>query len=316
MQNKHYVLYCYKCNTESPKDLVYCKICGAVLLLQVNEEYDKYVVKSPTKESKKSSMPVLAKHESINNTNTDTTLDEVIARMLQEDEKDYEADLKKAKCDENQSLFANFLEHNVIHFPAFLSKTEQKLVLEDCIDKLSLKSMPGLSYKKLSGPSHGFSYKTGWIADDKSEVVPCCIELAKNQHEKFITKNKDAINKLNNNQEDPKLRIPKDFDSGSLLARMYGPKNGLGFHVDPPGCGWVLVISIGADIDFQYYLKNSDNPYNIQIKSGEAVMFNGEVLYHGIKKVYENTPEWWNEVTKNIEYPFTRIGLQMRIYHI
>jgi hypothetical protein len=304
MQNEQFVLYCYNCNLENSKEQDNCEICGTELLFNVKTEDD--ISNDPIKQK----IPD-------KDINTDITLDEMIACILEEDEKNNEIEFKKKeKYIETQSLVANFLKYNAIHFPAFLSDTEQQLILEDCINKLSIKNMPGGSYDKISGPSHGFSYKTGWIADNTNEIVPCCIELAKNQHEKFIMENKDLINHINNNLADGRLGIPNDFDSGSLWARMYGPENGLGFHTDPPGCGWVLVISIGADIDFQYYLKNSNKPCDIRIKSGEAVMFNGEILHHGIKKVHENTPYWWDETIKNVEHPFTRIGLQMRIRHV
>jgi hypothetical protein len=248
--------------------------------------------------------------------------DEEIARILWQDEQAEQAE-HDAKI-HKPTMNVIFLEHNVIHFRSFLSDLEQQLVLEDCIDKLSVKHMPGVKSSDKDGPTCGFSFKTGWMADYGDEKVPCCIELAKNQHDKFIAENTDILCYLDELQQDPRLYIPKVFDSKSLWARMYGPQNGLGFHVDPPGCGWVIVISIGADIDFQYYLDTPDvlhsqgfqEPRTVRIKSGEAIMINGEVLHHGIRRVYEQTPEWWADVCKSIDQcQFTRIGLQMRVFH-
>lgn len=240
--------------------------------------------------------------------------------------------------------------HGVVHLEGFLDPLEQRLIMEDCVERLRVKPIPGVAFPGKRSVTSGFAYGTRWAQKDANEREPACIERAMREHTRFIKENDALIDAVNELQRDRALRIPREFKSRSLFARMYGPHNGLGFHNDPPTNPWVIVVSLGADIDFVYHLGtaagaggySSDGRsaraggvkvHEVRIRSGDAVMFNGLKLAHAVARVGANVPPWWAEVTALAQTAaasgtrrfgqrgergrgdanFTRIGLQMRL---
>jgi len=243
----------------------------------------------------------------------DQELDGAIARALWEEEQ--VAKQAQTKSELNRRVKATFLPHNVIHFHALLSDLEQKLVFEDCLDKVGPSGM-------ISGTFwwnfRGLPAQPG-TPTNPDNVPPCCIELAKNYHNRWVEENAVLLPELDALEASKKLHIPRNFEAESLIARLWQENGTLGFHVDGAGTGWVMIISIGADIDFEYHRQGAYRPlpdpstvHTIHVKSGDAVMFNGEVLYHAIKKVHGNTPDWWSGIVGPLKH-FTRVGLQMRM---
>jgi hypothetical protein len=177
--------------------------------------------------------------------------------------------------------------------------------------------------------------------------MPVCFELAKNLYHKFRHEDlKGYIDKhnekfLNSKDEGSKLlKLPAEFDAYSLWARAYAAESRLAFHNDPPKCNGAFIISIGSSIDFSYSRGLPDNGIKpgihfptagdilpeklkyeaglirtVKINSGDAVYFNGGVLFHAVTKIYiddpstgevSSKPSWWTQKE------FVRIGLQMR----
>jgi alkylated DNA repair dioxygenase AlkB len=172
--------------------------------------------------------------------------------------------------------------------------------------------MPGIASKDKPGPTHGFSYQTGWVhgtVEDKQEGDPQCLELATNLHANLVAELHDDIVDLNNNQQDQQLHIPYTFNAHSLWARQYTSEQALGFHVDPPACQWAFIISLGCDTVFQVFRNQQEkeqDAIDVTLKSGDAIFFNGSLVQHGIKQIVQGTqPAWWTE-------KYQRVGLQMR----
>lgn len=119
------------------------------------------------------------------------------------------------------------------------------------------------------------------------------------------------------------LQLPDKLETKSLWARMYGTETALGFHQDPPPCGWVMIINLGATARFAFYHPHApDRLVRCSLESGDALLFNGEVLFHGIENIEgeDTLPGWWREVAtelgteRSIDLSAcTRIGLQMRV---
>lgn len=203
-------------------------------------------------------------------------------------------------------------KHNIIVYRNCLDTDTQILLLNDCRDKLNRISMPGMASKTKPGPTHGYSYQTGWVGgqpEDKKEGDPSCLELATNLHSNLISELHDEIVDINAIQKNNLLHIPDKFKAHSLWARQYTSSQGLGFHLDPPNCEWAFIISLGADTCFQVYGEHEkeNDAIDIVLKSGDAIFFNGSHVYHGIKDIISGTePKWWNETE------YSRVGLQMR----
>ena len=208
--------------------------------------------------------------------------------------------------------YVEIFRNNIIVYRNCVDTESQSLLLDDCNQKLNVMSMPGISSKDKPGPTHGFSYQTGWVPgnnEDKKEGHPHCLELATNLHSFLISELHDDIVDLNQLQINNALQIPDKFHAHSLWARQYMTSQGLGFHLDPQGCDWVFIISLGCDTHFQLYgiSEKEENIMNVTLKSGDAIFFNGTNIHHSIKEIIKGTqPSWWVEKT------YDRIGLQMR----
>lgn len=212
-------------------------------------------------------------------------------------------------------------EYNMVIYRNSIDTHHQKLLVDDCRTKLKSLSMPGLALtepiknsKKMKiikpGPTYGFSYQSGWSnrqIEDADLGTPACLGLATNLHESLIEKLDVRISEINVDVKES-LRIPVTFIANSLWARKYNAENGLGFHQDPKGKDWAFIISLGADIEFEYYGPDEkrENARNLTIHSGDAVFFNGSELHHAVLSIIPGTePDWWQE-------DYLRVGLQMR----
>ena len=97
-----------------------------------------------------------------------------------------------------------------------------------------------------------------------------------------------------------------------------------------------MIINIGAAVQFAFYHPQCPEKLcRTRLESGDALLFNGEVLFHGVEKVETGTdvegssssspvdvagrgksvPEWWGDVAGELglEADVIRIGLQMRV---
>lgn len=205
-------------------------------------------------------------------------------------------------------------KYGVVVYRNCLDAYTQSLLFDDCCDKLNRISMPGMPIGTKSGPTHGYSYQTGWAptqTEDKRQGSPSCLELATRLHAGLIAELCDDVVAINAKQTNAALKLPDAFEAHSLFARQYTAAQGLGFHLDPPGCEWAFIISLGCDTHFQVYGEHEkgDAAVDIVLKSGDAVFFNGTHVHHGIKTIVAGThPHWWKEGA------FDRVGLQMRAY--
>lgn len=212
---------------------------------------------------------------------------------------------------EDHSSFVEIHKYNMIVYRNAIDINHQKLLIEDCNTKLNRIKMPGISLSiEKPGPTEGFSYNTGWAGGQKELVgnkPPQCLEMATSLHTSLIRDIGNDLHKINT-QTDPILKIPTYFVSKGVWARIYDDFNGLGFHQDPKLLEWVFIISLGADVEFEYYGPNEDvnQAKKLVIHSGDAVYFNGAQLFHAITSIIPDTkPVWWQE-------NYSRVGLQMR----
>ena len=202
--------------------------------------------------------------------------------------------------------------YNVTVFRNSADTFQQKLLIQDCNDKLQ--KMPivtgsvytGEDLIRKTSPTSGFSYDNSMNNEHKSNGVPECLELASYMYRKFCIECLPNITKLNDIND---IKIPIYFDAKGLWALFYKDNNGLGYHQDTPQkSDWAFILTLGAITEMKYYhpSQSKENAHTILLHSGDAIFFNGRVLYHAISKIYEHTmPDWWEE-------DYSRVCLQMR----
>lgn len=109
-------------------------------------------------------------------------------------------------------------------------------------------------------------------------------------------------------------------------------------HTDLWG-SWVVGASFGLSCDFRYglnktradnFIRVDESNYDdftsfkslkkiklmntdivIKIMNGDILVFNGNLLYHEVTKIYDDPPEFWNTIP-NIDKRIKRINLQFR----
>lgn len=162
---------------------------------------------------------------------------------------------------------------NAVWFPAMLDDTEQRELLRDCFAKLVPVAHAGVGGPTGTPPDQLLSYNTGWVPDKPGTRMPCCVELAGNYYKKFRAQYAGAIAEAARRHRD--LCLPDALATDSLWARMYASDHSLGFHQDPPPCGWVLLINLGAAARFAFYHPSAEDRVVRQtLRSGDA-LFNG-----------------------------------------
>ncbi|WP_419834542.1 alpha-ketoglutarate-dependent dioxygenase AlkB [Endozoicomonas atrinae] len=216
------------------------------------------------------------------------------------------------------------------------------LMKEDCNAKL-LSNLTGDTYDFAQSvlfynwPSQPESLKL--IESAKPDGI---LNLGDQLHQKAY-REFSSTGQSTDNEEQSVVNIPESFSPRALYGILYQPGSSFGAHQDGAN-GWTIALSLGSDADF-FYLSleasqriaqrikkheksegrratneiitqsvrqepDSERNY-IRVKSGDALLFNGGQLFHGVSKVYSDTPEFWKNsiFAKN---GMTRFNLQFR----
>jgi alkylated DNA repair dioxygenase AlkB len=109
------------------------------------------------------------------------------------------------------------------------------------------------------------------------------------------------------------MQCPSKYNPGSLYAILYPHGGSFIPHVDGAK-GWALSVSVGDSANFFYSeTKTSERTY-VRLDSGDALIFNGGQLYHGVENIIpDSAPEFWrSEETDICKYDMSRLVLQFR----
>ncbi|AYV83674.1 MAG: hypothetical protein Hyperionvirus10_10 [Hyperionvirus sp.] len=171
------------------------------------------------------------------------------------------------------------------------------------------------------------------VAKVTEEKFPKCLEVAGRLYNKWRNdpEQQKIIGVHNSKITNPHLIYPPSFVAHSIWCRFYEPDHLLGWHQDPTNCSWTLLINCGraADLSFSRgaprgqvatitYITEKDlekdedgKIYTVSLRSGDAVFFNGSVLFHAITKIHDEStqPAWWPS-----KEAYVRVGIQMRAY--
>ena len=99
------------------------------------------------------------------------------------------------------------------------------------------------------------------------------------------------------------------FTPTAMYSIAYPPGGRFGLHVDGAD-GWVLAITIGCACVFKYG-PSPDELTSVRVESGDALLFKGGELFHGVDHILSGTaPPFFSDfkLTKGVE----RLNIQFR----
>eukprot|EP01083_Nonionella_stella_P047860 128111_1 len=114
------------------------------------------------------------------------------------------------------------------------------------------------------------------------------------------------------------LSAPKEYCPDAFYAILYRKDGRFGSHLDGAK-GWVVAVSVGCSAIFFYSSGRFGERSYIRLDSGDAVVFNGGQLHHGVSEILPETfehscvPEWWEGALAECGFPgYGRLNLQFR----
>jgi alkylated DNA repair dioxygenase AlkB len=109
------------------------------------------------------------------------------------------------------------------------------------------------------------------------------------------------------------MLCPRKYDPNALYAVLYPHGGSFIPHVDGAK-GWALSVSVGNSANFFYSDGKEGERTYVRLDSGDALIFNGGQLYHGVECIYPNTaPAFWtSDETEISKYDMSRLVLQFR----
>jgi len=124
---------------------------------------------------------------------------------------------------------------------------------------------------------------------------------------------KQAYSKAKKKSRDEALTCPDKYNPNALYAVLYPHGGSFIPHVDGAK-GWCLSVSVGNAADFFYSQGKEGERTYIKLESGDALIFNGGTLFHGVERIYPDTaPDFWTSNETEISlYDMSRLVLQFR----
>lgn len=196
-------------------------------------------------------------------------------------------------------------------FRSAADEAKQAELLADVTSRFTIDKMPSLQLLDNPSPSLGFSYGyRGFDSQCKDKLPPLCISWATSMHESFRRDKALEAKTCDRAESDKRLHLSKRFNPISLWSRAYKAGEKLGVHLDPGNDNFVFIVNIGRAVSVIIGLTSIEalTATPIVLNTGDAIFFNGSVLYHGVSDIHgpETAPQFWDEED------YVRIGLQMR----
>ena len=207
---------------------------------------------------------------------------------------------------------------------AIASLDEQRALLED-----SLRTMPpvragGVHLGSKPPPPAAMSFEVDTAPS--SAVRPACLRVATDLLHSLGTHSRlGSLFAADSRERSSSLHllpiVQSDLVFQNVWARLYSGSNALGWHRDPyHGLkGWVCIINLGAGATFAWrHGGQGAMVHRAQLSSGDALIFNGEILEHAIEEIHDEStcPPYWRDVMDQAALGgganFLRVGLQMR----
>jgi len=215
--------------------------------------------------------------------------------------------LKRGK---EKKVIAHPLPHGVVHFKNCLDEEEQLSLVKACLKLADEEPNRGLLPRCKYA---GVSKKAVPILFYNWPAVPGSTKGLKEPARLLRFGRKMFKTAYETSKKSGDLLCPSKYNPNSLYAILYPHGGSFIPHVDGAK-GWALSVSVGDAADFFFSeTKTSERTY-VRLDSGDALIFNGGQLFHGVEKIHTNTaPSFWTSDETDIsKYDMSRLVLQFR----
>ena len=213
------------------------------------------------------------------------------------------------------------LGSGVVTLQRALELPEQRALLDDSLRSMPLLKAGGVHLGARPPPGAAMSFESD--REPPTAKRPACLRIATELLSSLSEHHRvGAIFAADSREQSaplhlmPLLQRPEPLAFKNVWARLYTEDNALGWHRDPyHGLkGWVCIINLGASTVFAWrHGGHGAMVHRTTLASGDALIFNGEVLEHAIEEVHDEgtCPSFWRELIGGGQ-KVVRIGLQMR----
>jgi hypothetical protein len=103
---------------------------------------------------------------------------------------------------------------------------------------------------------------------------------------------------------DPTPLLPRSTQLNCVEGLIYKAGTRRAYHRD---AHWLLALSFGCEVRMGFHRHDNQDPVELTVPSGDAVLFNGALHSHAVLGIgeAESAPGWW-------AYPFARAVFLMR----
>lgn len=190
------------------------------------------------------------------------------------------------------------LPHDVFHFPGALRLDEQYVFLREC-DRLSRAPW-----------NAALSRDEERISEARRARSPhVCLYHNWSSHPDSLGRQHASADWLEGTASRLCAPAPVLFAPNAMYSIVYPPAGRFGLHVDGAN-GWVLAVSIGSACTFKYG-PTPDELTHVRVASGDALLFKGGELFHGVDAMVAGTaPDFYDAfgITKGT----ARLNVQFR----
>lgn len=210
---------------------------------------------------------------------------------------------------------------NVVLFKRCLREKEQIRMVESCA-RLAKKGgnerlLPRKAYQSKEKKAKPILFYN-WPAVPESFTNDATPDDLLELGERLFKKGLKAVQKhrkLNPSEVDNRYSdFPTEYSPDALYGVLYPHGGSFIPHVDGAK-GWVLAISMGDTARF-FVCDTADSPrYYLTVESGDAIIFKGGTLYHGVEAILPGTaPSFWKDESQCefAVYNMARFNLQYR----
>jgi len=217
--------------------------------------------------------------------------------------------------------------YNVVHFKRCLTVKAQQRLLRECGEIMKMGENPALtSPSKLAKVNSKKALPVlfwNWPAVAPSMTYKDTYDFKPDAILQFAKKLFDTARDTISDQIESDMVIrankkgmqfPANYSPNALYGILYPEGGSFIPHVDGAK-GWALALSVGDSASFYVCETEFSERYHIRIDSGDAVIFKGGILYHGVDAIIPNSaPSFWknNEIRSFPKMEMVRFNLQFR----
>jgi len=184
------------------------------------------------------------------------------------------------------------LDSGTILFRGLLPPQLQQEIMKECLSNRD-ENQP--VQKQVSSVKPVILFYSNWNGDGKKNLSSSSslIDISNDIWKKASSLLPRTSSKINTDEK------CVSYEADGLSCLLYGKGSNLPQHRDSRP-GWVMGISIGSSATFFFSEKSSQQRTEIQLESGDVIVYHGTRLLHGIASIVPDSyPSFWKEELKS-----------------